>query len=84
MTTKPVYCTTAEIGRHLGYVAHHITALVKNWHNHPTHPCPAPDAYVTIKGGGRAPLWLYERLHEWETWNNQRPTRHGKPDHDHQ
>lgn len=71
-TSKPIYMTSSELSRALGYVPHMVTYFLKHWEHDHELPCPAPDAYSLIKDGYVNPLWLTHRVPEWQEWDQQR------------
>jgi hypothetical protein len=70
--SKPIYMTSSELSRSLGYVPHMVTYFVKHWANDPELPCPAPDAYSLVKDGYVNPLWYAHRVPEWQEWDQKR------------
>jgi len=73
MSTQPIYITITQIATTLGYISpSNIRHLINKWQNDRDLPTPPPDAHLVGKRGTPTPLWLQERLPEWETWNEQR------------
>lgn len=70
--TKPIYMTSSELSRSLDYVPHMVTYFLRHWGNDPELPCPTPDAYSIVKDDYVNPLWLRERLPEWQEWDRRR------------
>lgn len=76
MTAELCYITAAEVARHFKVRG----TAVSNWLvrypvDHPVFPTPAPDAWMK-SGNDRFPLWLAERITDWEAWLARKRAAH--------